>query len=116
MILRKLEARFPGGETFTPELKALLRLFDKWTADAGIFTRAVQLIPTNLPNMQDPKFRKDREDLSGRPFTVEAFQKLRPESLAHIRDAFELLETSLLADGRKWIFNTAKPSLGDIEG
>jgi hypothetical protein len=111
-----LEARFPGNETFTPEQKALLRLFERWTSDAGVFTRAVQLIPTNLPAMQDPKFRKDREELSGRPFTIEAFQKLRPESLAHIRDAFELLETSLLADGRNWIFNTEKPSLGDSEG
>src|ERR1700712_1928722 len=76
MILRKLEARFPGGETFTPEQKALLRLFERWTSDAGVFARAVQLIPTNLPTMQDPKFLKDRQELNnGRPFSVEVFQR-----------------------------------------
>jgi hypothetical protein len=116
MILRKLEARFPGGETLTPEFKALHRLFERWTTDSGVFDRAVLLIPTNLPNMQDPRFRKDRENLSGKPFVLETFQKLRPESLAHIRDAFELLETSLLSDGRDWVFKTEKPSLGDIDG
>lgn len=47
---------------------------------------------------------------------MEALKKARPEALAHIRDAFELLETTLLADDRKWVFKTEKPSLGDIEG
>ncbi|HEX3640441.1 MAG TPA: hypothetical protein VHV10_04060 [Ktedonobacteraceae bacterium] len=121
LILRKLESRFPSGalgagDTSEPELRALQLLFSRWTTDAGVFTRAVQLIPLNLPNMQDPKFRKDREDFSGRPFNMEALKKARPEALAHIRDAFELLETTLLADDRKWVFKTEKPSLGDIEG
>jgi glutathione S-transferase len=121
LIIRKLESRFPSGalgagETSEPELQALQHLFTRWTSDAGIFNRAVQLIPTNLPNMQNPQFRKDREDFSGRPFDLEALKRARPEALAHIRDAFELLESTLLADGRKWVFKTEKPSLGDIEG
>ena len=121
LILPKLESLFPSGalgagDTSEPELQALQLLFRRWTTDAGVFTRAVQLIPLNLPNMQDPKFRKDREDFSGRPFNLEALKRARPEALAHIRDAFELLETTLLADGRKWVFKTEKPSLGDIEG
>jgi hypothetical protein len=46
----------------------------------------------------------------------QAMDRRRPESLVRIRDAFQLLETTLLADGRNWIFKTEKPSLGDIEG
>jgi glutathione S-transferase len=121
LILRKLESRFPNGalgagDTSEPELRALQRLLERWTTDAGVFQRAVQLIPLHLPTMQDPKFRKDREDFSGRPMNLAALERSRPEALAHMRDAFELLETTLLADGRKWVFKTEKPSLGDIEG
>ena len=39
-----------------------------------------------------------------------------PEALAHIWDAFDFLETGLLAYGRQWILKTEKPSLADIEG
>jgi len=40
----------------------------------------------------------------------------RPENLTYIRQCFELLENTLLADGRNWVLNTDKPSLADIEG
>jgi glutathione S-transferase len=120
LILQKLEQLFPEGAlgSADPDHRAIERLLERWTVDAGIFGRAVALIPTNLPNMNDPKFRKDREDLSGRigAWNKEKLDKARPEAVVHIRDAFELLETTLLADGRKWIFKTDKPSLGDIEG
>jgi glutathione S-transferase len=121
LILRKLELHFPVGalgfgNTSEPELRALQRLLERWTTDAGIFPRAVQLIPLDLPNMQDPAFRKDREDFSGNPFSLEGLKRARPEALAHLRDGFELLETTMLADGRDWVFKTQKPSLGDIEG
>lgn len=118
LIIPKLEAHFPDGAIGAnePELKALERLFVRFTSDAGIFQRAVQLMPTNSPALQDPKFRKDRADFSGGPFDLELLKRAKPEALVHIRDAFELLETTLLADGRKWIFKTDKPSLGDIEG
>ncbi len=41
---------------------------------------------------------------------------MRPEALVEIRGAFELLEMTLLADGRDWILKTENPSLADIEG
>lgn len=43
-------------------------------------------------------------------------EKTRPEALVEIRSSFELLETTLLADGREWILKTEGPSLADIEG
>jgi glutathione S-transferase len=120
LILRKLEQQFPEGAlgATDPDQRGIEKLLERWTVDAGIFARAVALIPTDLPSMSDPKFRKDRDGFSGRPggFTKERVERGRPEALVHIRDAFELLETTLLADGRKWIFKTDKPSLGDIEG
>jgi glutathione S-transferase len=121
LILRKLEQQFPDGAigATNPDQRAIERLLERWTVDAGIFSRAVALIPTNMPSMNDPAFRKDREGFSGQKpggWSKEKAEKGRPEAVAHIRDAFELLETTLLADGRHWIFKTDKPSLGDIEG
>lgn len=120
LILRKLEARFPQNAigSSEPDHKAIERLLERWTGDAGVFFRATQLIPTHLPNLQDPAFRKDREALTGRTggWSREKMEAARPEAVVHIRDAFELLETTLLADGRDWIFKTKEPSLGDIEG
>jgi hypothetical protein len=86
--------------------------------DSGIFGRAATLIPTSYPAMKDPVFQRDREGFSGRKghWAKERLERARPESLVHIKDAFELLESTLLADGRDWVFKTEKPSLGDIEG
>lgn len=77
------------------------------------------MIPSNSPMFQDPKFVKDREDFIGGVkggWDSKKMESRRPEALVHLRDAFELLETTLLADGREWVFKTEKPSLGDIEG
>ncbi|MCJ1340007.1 hypothetical protein MMC09_005301 [Bachmanniomyces sp. S44760] len=117
IILQTLEERFPKatlGAT-EPDQKAVEVLLEKWTIDGGIFNRAAQLIPTEAPMLKDPKFTKDREDLSGRSWKKADMERLRPEALAAIRDAFDFLEAGLLADGRDWILKTQKPSLADIE-
>jgi glutathione S-transferase len=118
IILRKLESRFPDGAigSSDPDHRAIERLLERYTGDAGIFTRAASLIPPVV--FSDPEFIKDREAFSGRKgfWDKKKMEAARPESAAHIRDAFELLETTLLADGREWVFKTKQPSLGDIEG
>jgi hypothetical protein len=81
-----------------------------------LFLRAASLIPTNLPAVTDLKFTKDREDLCGRQWSKDALERGRPESIAYMQSCFDLLETTLLADGRNWILKTDKPSLADIEG
>lgn len=120
LILRKLEARFPQGAlgSSSPDNRGTERLLERWTSDAGVFTRATQLIPSHFPNMTDPAFQKDREQFSGRKggWDKARVDAARPEAVAHIRDAFELLESTFFADGRDWIFKTKEPSLGDIEG
>lgn len=74
------------------------------------------MIPTEMPLLRDPKFTKDREDFSGRSWDKEQIMAMRPEALAHMRSSFKFLETTLLADGRRWILKTDKPTLADIEG
>ncbi|KAH8602164.1 glutathione s-transferase-related protein-like protein [Bisporella sp. PMI_857] len=118
LILKKLEELYPSAlqiSTSGPDQKAIERLLDHWAVDSGVFVRASQLIPSSTPLMKDPNFLKDREDFSGRPWTQEAQDKLRPEALVETRGSFELLETTLLADGREWILKTDGPSLADIE-
>ena len=118
LILQKLEERFPDGALSASQdanQKALQKLLGKWTVER-IFARASQLLPPQLPLLKDPKFQADRKDFTGSEWTSEAMEAMRPEALAHIRDAFHLLETTLLSDGRDWILKTEKPSLADIEG
>ena len=118
IILRKLEELFPNGRLGASkgDQKVLEKLLEAWTVESGIFNRASQLIPADMPLLKDPVFQKDREDLSGRSWSKEAILKSRPEALSVIRSAFKLLETTLLADGRDFLLKTEKPTLADIEG
>ena len=118
LTLQKLEERFPNGALGAKkeDEKAIEHLLEKWTVEGPLFPRAASLIPTNLPAMTDPKFTKDREDFSGRPWSKDALERGRPESVAYMRSCFDLLETTLLADGRDCMLKTDKPSLADIEG
>jgi hypothetical protein len=92
------------------------RLLSAYICDGGIFQEAARLLPLDLPLFKDPNYFKDRGDFSGKPITLEALKKIRPDALAEIAVGFDLFETTLLADGREWILKTEKPSLADIEG
>ena len=122
LILSKLEALYPASDAHpsisasTLESKAVERLLEYWMVDGGIFTRAAQLIPTNMPLFKDPKFTKDRQQFSGRSWSKDAMEASRPEALVEIKGAIKFVEEFLLADGREWIMNTEGPSLADIEG
>lgn len=118
LILQKLEERFPSGRlgATQPEHQALEKLLEQWIINGGVFERTAQLIPPELPLMRDPKFIKDREDYSGRSFTKSELSKIRLEAMAHMREFFQLLESTILADGRYWVHNTEKPTLAEIHG
>lgn len=126
LIQQKLEQLVPPSEAHpsilapTLEGQAIERLLSLYTIDGGLFSRAVEILPSNLPVMQDPKFVADRADLLGKsadasPLTKEALDASRPAALCEIRFALELLENTLLADGRDWVLNTDSPGLADIE-
>lgn len=96
--------------------KGIEKLFQFWTVDGGVFRRAVGLLPFETsPLALDPKFLQDRTDMLGAPFLPEAMIKARPESMAHIRACFDLVETTFLADGRPWISGANGPTTADIE-
>lgn len=118
LILQKLEEKFPSGAlgASQPDQKAIEKLLESWTIDGGIFVRAAQTLPAEMPLLNDPRFIKDREEYMGSSWQQQDIIAMRPEALTHIRDAFVFLETGLLADGRQWVLNTEKPSLADIEG
>ncbi|KAI9872083.1 MAG: hypothetical protein M1830_002087, partial [Pleopsidium flavum] len=117
LILAKLESKFPEGALGAEQAdqKALEKLLEKWTIDGGVFARAAQLIPTDMPLLNDPRFTKDREEYTGRSWATANIVRMRPEALADVRDMFAFLETTLLADGRDWILKTENASLADIE-
>ncbi|KAJ9156406.1 Glutathione S-transferase [Pleurostoma richardsiae] len=120
LIIQKLEQLdAPGpalGARGGPESQAIERLLESFVIDGGVFSRAAQLIPPDLPLLRDPAFGKDRVQYNnGRRFSREEWAVIRPEALGEIRAAAELLEATLLADGRDWILKTEGPSLADIE-
>ncbi|KAK0728579.1 glutathione S-transferase [Lasiosphaeria miniovina] len=119
LIIQKLELLYPGrpklGAAAGTEHKAIERLLEAYAIDGGLFVRAAQLLPTDLPLLRDPRFQKDRADYFGAKVSREAAAALRPEAVNEVRNSMELLETTLLADGRDWILKTAQPSLADIE-
>lgn len=121
LIIDKLNALFPpsaehpGLAASTPEHKALATLFSAWVTDGGIFNRAVQLIPTNLPIFKDPRFAKDRANMTGRSWSQGANDSVKPEALAEIRTAIKFLEEGLLADGREWLLKSEGPTQVDLE-
>lgn len=115
IMLRKLEELFPEGRigATTPEGRALQTLLDVWHNEAGLFMKGAGSLP--LEFFKNEAFAKDRQEMTGRPFDDTAIGKVRPESVMYVRNAFAVLE-NLLSDDRKWLLNTEKPSLGDIEG
>jgi hypothetical protein len=121
-MLRKLEQLYPSNSSnpkissTSPDQKALERLLEFWAIDSSLFARASQLIPTDMPLLKDPKFTKDREDMTGRSWNKDNVEKMRPEALVEIKGAFEIVETTILSDGRDWILGGEGPSLADIEG
>ncbi|PNY28370.1 Uncharacterized protein TCAP_01702 [Tolypocladium capitatum] len=116
--LRKLEELpwpAPKLASSKGDEQALERLLESLAVDSGVFSTAAALLPTDLPLLQDPAFQKDRSDFTGVEFSAEGLQRARPELLREFAGMFELLETTLLADGRDWVLKTEGPGLADIE-
>jgi glutathione S-transferase len=116
LILRTLEEKFPDGKlgSDNPEQQLIERLLEKYMVEGPVFQEAAGLVPSVL--LKDPTFAKDRKGFLGRNWTPEEMDEGRPESLVFIRNLFDLLETTILADGRKWVLETERPSLADLQG
>ncbi|KLU86489.1 hypothetical protein MAPG_05501 [Magnaporthiopsis poae ATCC 64411] len=116
LILAKLEdahRSIPRLGASDPQSKGVERLLASLTLDTDVFLTAMRLLSeAKLPLLKDPGFQKDRADFVTTPpggWTSKA------EAVHRFRQVMQVLETTLLADGRDWILNTPKPSLADIE-
>lgn len=100
-----------------PADRGLRKLFESHCMNGGIFSHAVPLLPlSHHPFLKDPQFLDDRSKLLGRPFNGDVLAPSRPAALAHMRMAFDLMETTFLADGREWVLGTNHgASLADID-
>ena len=116
LILRKLEEWFPEGKLGSdkPEQRFVEKLLERYMIEGPVFREAAGLVPSGL--LKNSKFVEDRRGFLGRNWTPEEMEEGRPECLLYVRNLFDLLESTILADGRKWVLETEKPSLADIEG
>ncbi|OLN85879.1 hypothetical protein CCHL11_05428 [Colletotrichum chlorophyti] len=119
LMLLKLEQLHPSTPTLaatTPEHAALQRLLDVLHIDGGLFAVATNALPSTLPILRpNSAWLRDREGYVGRALSRETMQRARPTAVNEIRRLADLLETTLLADGREWVLGTDGPRLADIE-
>ncbi|KAL5044874.1 hypothetical protein BDW71DRAFT_185481 [Aspergillus fruticulosus] len=122
LILRTLErvegAQPPFAPAATPEQRALEQLLAKFTLETSLFKNIVQVLLPKTPLIHNEAFMKDRVDMmgGGPGFDFANFVlATRPDAIVEVKAAVELLETTLLADGRQWLAGTEAPSLADIE-
>jgi len=129
LIIQKLEplsSDRPKLGATSAEHQAIERLLETYAVDGGLFTSAAKLIPPDIPLIRDPKFQRDRADFFGASSGTSSRKSsssrserppiaVRPEAVLELRRNAELLENTLLADGRDWILGNAEPSLADIE-
>jgi glutathione S-transferase len=119
LIISKLESLYPNSALApsTPSEIGITKLFESWTVDGGIFANAVKMMPywKEASFLSNKAFIDDRAKLMGRRFTAEGMEAGRPDGAQHLQQAFDMLETTFLADGRDWILNTQEPSLADID-
>ncbi|KAH7026071.1 uncharacterized protein B0I36DRAFT_329819 [Microdochium trichocladiopsis] len=116
------QQQYPGISPQTPEHRALQQLLSRHVNESpgALFGRAAQLMPADSPALRNEHFVRDRNQLvtgkpDGKAFSPASLAAARPAALVEIARFVELLEGTLLADGRDWVFGGQGPSLGDIE-
>lgn len=119
LIISKLESLYPNSSlsATTAEQAGIRKLFENYS-DSGLFNNAVKLMPYWSSNslVQNKTFLDDRQKLmGGRRMSAENMQAGRPEGLQNMLQAFELMENTFLADGRRWILDTSGPTVADID-
>ncbi|KAF9698775.1 hypothetical protein EKO04_002725 [Ascochyta lentis] len=119
LIISKLESLYPNSTLApkTAEQAGVRKLLENYS-DGGLFNNAVKLMPYWSPGglIQNKMFLDDRQKLmGGRRMTTENMQAGRPEGLQNMRQAFELMENTFLADGRQWILGTEGLTVADID-
>lgn len=120
IIIEALEKHVPNNGRMEdikhPDQEGIRQLLESYSIDGGVFWRAVSLLPMDkVEFLKDPKFLADREAMLGGPLDVAGMQKERLGSLAALRQIFDRIESTFLADGRDWILGTAEPTRADLD-
>jgi glutathione S-transferase len=119
LIISKLETLFSDSPLTlsTPAEEGTRKLFENWTSEGGVFWNAVKLVPYWVDGglLSNKAFVDDREKLTGKRMTKEVIQAGRSDGAQHMQQAFDMMESTFLADGRDWVLGTKEPSLADID-
>lgn len=102
-----------SSDPHTPEQQAIQWLISRYVCKVA-FRTASTLLPLDHGFLADPIFVADRAKLLGFDFRSSVVQR-QPAATSEILATLELLETTLLADGRQWLLKTEKPTTVDIE-
>ncbi|MFH1516861.1 MAG: glutathione S-transferase [Pseudomonadota bacterium] len=116
IILRELESRFATVSLRTSGHEGLSQMVAGWT-DARWFQSSVAVIFGERGDSVPEDFKKDREQLSGRPFDTDAMKRIAPMMRDQWRARLMLLEERLQAGkgaGAGIYLVGAKPGLVDV--
>ena len=116
IILRELEARYPLHSLKLPGHEGLAQMVAGWT-DGRWFQSSVAVIFGEMGDSVPEAFIKDREQLSGRPFNIEAMKAAAPMMRDQWRARLMLLEERLSGGkgaGAGLYLIGAKPGLVDV--
>ncbi len=111
VIIRELERRFPTPTLFPAGNKGVMWSVGMWT-DRPFFQASVAVIFGGIGDAVPEDFIKDREQLSGSPFNVDAMKAAVPMMRDHWRAYAGWIEEQL-DDGRTWLMGDS-PGLADI--
>lgn len=112
LILREIERRHPSPSLYPNGEAGLASMIAMW-ADRAFFQATVPIIfgaeGFNVPEA----FKRDREQLSGRPFDTDQMRAASPMMRDQWRGHVAWVEEALEASKGDWLFGD-KPGLGDI--
>jgi glutathione S-transferase len=116
IMIEKLESRFPCNTLSSKEpfYRGIEKIIESWVIEAGPWGKTAASIPAHAPVMRDPVWLEDRKRGSGGNITAESLKENRASALVDLNSYFYWAEHGLLADGRKYLFNTEDPTLGDV--
>jgi glutathione S-transferase len=112
LILRELDRRFPDTPLVPPEQAGLALMASMWS-DKVFFQTTVPVIFGAIGYNLPPAFAADREQLSGRPFDVEAMARVAPLMRDQWRAHASWVEAQLAGAKTDWLSGT-NPGLLDL--
>lgn len=112
LILREIERRHPEPTLLPPGHEGLAWLVSMW-ADKSFFQASVPVIFGAVGYNVPESFKRDREQLSGRPFDTEMMQAAAPMMRDQWRGHAAWVEERLAGAGGDWLMGD-RPGLADI--